>query len=167
LSIRVELAGGRGERFWPHPGRVFAAARSHTFRALADAIDDAFARWDHSHLREFRLADGRKIGIPDTDWGMDQGVLDYTSVKLSVLDLGERFGYVFDFGDDWAHLCSVHHRRIDPIRVLGVVPGQPVPYFGWGAIPDQYGRRWDSDDGSSPPPADPGPPDIPGMPGFH
>lgn len=23
----------------------------------------------------------------------------------------------------------------------------PLPYWGWGAIPDQYGRRWDDDDG--------------------
>jgi hypothetical protein len=44
LSIRVELVEGRGERLWPRPGRIFAAARSHTFAALATAIDDAFAR---------------------------------------------------------------------------------------------------------------------------
>jgi hypothetical protein len=29
---------------------ILAAARSHTFRQLADAIGDAFARWDGSHL---------------------------------------------------------------------------------------------------------------------
>jgi len=38
-------------------GRIFAAARGHTFAELADAIDDAFARWDRSHLQEFTLAD--------------------------------------------------------------------------------------------------------------
>ena len=52
LSIRVDLVEGHGERYWPRPGRIFAAARSHTFRQLADAIDDAFARWDRSHLQE-------------------------------------------------------------------------------------------------------------------
>jgi hypothetical protein len=31
----------------------------HIFKQLADAIDDAFARWDRSHLQEFILADGR------------------------------------------------------------------------------------------------------------
>jgi hypothetical protein len=31
---------------WPRPGRIFAAARSHSFRQLAAAIDLAFARWD-------------------------------------------------------------------------------------------------------------------------
>jgi hypothetical protein len=41
LSIRVELVEGRGQTIWPRPGRVFAAARSHTFAELADAIDTA------------------------------------------------------------------------------------------------------------------------------
>ncbi len=54
LSIRVDLIEGHGEPCWPRPGRIFAAARSHTFSQLADAIDDAFARWDRSHAREFR-----------------------------------------------------------------------------------------------------------------
>ena len=28
-------------------------------------------------------------------------------------------------------------------------PDAPVPYWGWGSIPDQYGRRWADDDGNS------------------
>jgi hypothetical protein len=48
LSIRVDLMEGHGEQYWPRPGRIFAAARRHTFKQLADAIDDAFARWDRS-----------------------------------------------------------------------------------------------------------------------
>ena len=45
LSVTVELLGGRGEHLWPWPGRVFAVGPSHTFLDLADAINDAFARW--------------------------------------------------------------------------------------------------------------------------
>src|SRR5712691_6200625 len=77
LSIRVELVEGRGERYWPRPGRLFAAAPSHSYAQLATAIDDAFARWDRSHLHEFELADGARIGTldPDTD---DDDVLDET-----------------------------------------------------------------------------------------
>jgi hypothetical protein len=55
LSIQVDLVEGHGEQYWPRPGRIFAAARSHSFKQLADAIDDAFARWDRSHLQEFTL----------------------------------------------------------------------------------------------------------------
>ena len=62
LAIRVELIGGRGEDFWPRPGRVFAAAHGHSFAHLATAIDSAFSRWDLSHLHEFHLAEGNRIG---------------------------------------------------------------------------------------------------------
>jgi len=39
----------------------------------------------------------------------------------------------------------------------------PLPYFGWGDMPDQYGRRWDADDGEGPVPVDPGVPEVPGL----
>ena len=158
LSIRVELLSGLGERYWPRPGRIFAAARSHTFEALATAIDDAFARWDRAHLHEFRLQDGRRVGVPDTDWE-DADVIDCRKARLGLLKPGEEFAYVFDFGDDWTHRCTVGSERIDPMEALGIAANRPLPYWGWGTIPDQYGRRWEGDDGESPPPEDPGDPD--------
>ena len=57
---------------------------------------------------------------------------------------------MFDFGDDWSRLCTVAAQHVDPLDELGIVPDVPVPYWGWGNLPDQYGRRWDSDDGESP-----------------
>src|SRR5580704_9049879 len=107
LSIRVDLVEGHGQHYWPRPGRIFAAARTHTFEQLADAIDDAFARWDRSHLQEFELADNTRLAFPDPEWDdlIDAKTLDFRRVKLSRLDLGEQFVYVFDLGDDWAHLC--------------------------------------------------------------
>jgi hypothetical protein len=65
LSIQVELVHGRGRDFWPWPGRVFAAARSHTFGQLARAIDIAFARWDLAHMHMFTLADGTEVSELD------------------------------------------------------------------------------------------------------
>lgn len=154
LSIRVDLVEGRGKAFWPRPGRIFAAARTHTFADLADAIDESFARWDRSHLHQFNLADGTRIARPD--WEDEPEGLDGRRVKLSRLTPGEQFAYEFDFGDCWTHLCTVADRRIDPLDQLGVIPDQPLPYWGWGDIPDQYGRRWDGDDGETPPPRNPG-----------
>ncbi|MGI8888293.1 MAG: hypothetical protein ACR2GB_04890, partial [Nocardioidaceae bacterium] len=61
LSIRVDLVGGGGLTLRPQPGRMFAAARSHTFAQLAIAIDDAFARWDRAHLHMFEL--GKQGGL--------------------------------------------------------------------------------------------------------
>ena len=161
LSIRIDLVEGRGERLWPRPGRVFAASRSHTFAQLARAIDDTFGRWDLAHLHEFKLADGLRLTTPYDDWEELESSLDDRKVRLGRLALGQQFTYVFDLGDDWAHLCTVGPERVDPLELLGIVPAQPLPYFGWGSVPDQYGRRWDADDGESRPPSDPKLADLP------
>jgi hypothetical protein len=170
LSIRVELVEGRGRKYWPRPSRVLAAAKSQTFSALSEAIDDAFARWDKSHLHEFTLADGTRLSIPDPDWDdLDpnndepEEVLDDRRTKLSRLNLGERSVYVFDLGDDWAHLCTVGDSLIDPLDELGIVPKLPLPYLGWGDIPDQYGARWAGDGGDGPAPPDPKLTDLPSL----
>ena len=159
-SIKVELVEGRADRFWPRPGRVFAAAPSHTFAEMADAIDTAFARWDRAHLNEFRLADETRIGTPDADWG-DEEILDERKTKLSRLAAGDKFLYVFDFGDGWHHLCTVGDAKIDPLDELGIKPSMPLPYAGWGDLPDQYGRRWAEDDGDGQVPPDPRRTDLP------
>jgi hypothetical protein len=157
----VDLVAGHGKHFWPRPGRIFAAARSHTFAQLAEAIDDAFARWDRAHLHDFSLADGSRLTTLYEDGEEGGPAADDRTAKLSRLQLGERFVYVFDFGDDWTHLCTVGAARVDPLEVLGIVPRVPLPYWGWGDIPDQYRRRWDGDDGESDPPEDPGLSDLP------
>lgn len=161
ISVTVELVEGGGERCWPRPGRVFAAAANHSFADFGAAIDDAFARWDRSHLHEFELADGAHIGMPDPEWQDDEPVEDGRIVKLARLKPGEQFVYVFDLGDDWAHLCTVGNSPLDPVETLGSVPDRPLPYFGWGAIPDQYRRAWAADDGETPLPPDPKLRDLP------
>jgi len=161
LSIRVELVHGLGRDLWPRPGRIVAAARRHTFAELAEAIDDAFARWDRSHLHDFTLGDGTRLTTPYVDWEESGQAFDDRTMTLARLQRGDQFVYVFDFGDDWTHLCTVGDERIDPLDELGIVPGRPLPYWGWGDIPDQYGRRWDADDGQSPLPENPGLTDLP------
>jgi hypothetical protein len=161
LSIRVDLVAGPDELYWPRPERIFAAAPTHTFAQLATAIDDAFARWDRSHLHQFTRADGSELGIPSREDELSGRVVDYRRVKLAQLQVGEQFAYVFDFGDQWEYLCTVGPKRIDPVEALGIRPDQPLPYFGWGDIPDQYGRLWDGDDGESPRPRRPSRSDLP------
>ena len=155
LSVTVELLGGRGEELWPWPGRVFAVGPSHTFMDLANAINDGFARWDRSHLSMFTLADGRVVTDTETGAEMVESVggpitepVDIESAKVArLLGLGVEFQFTFDLGDDWTHRCVVGREKVDPIQVLGIAPGNPLPYWGWGSIPDQYGRRWNGDDG--------------------
>jgi len=53
----------------------------------------------------------------------------------------------------------------DPLETLGVITDRPLPWWGWGSIPDQYGRDWNGDDGETPAPPAPrranGPPAHP------
>ena len=57
------------------------------------------------------------------------------------LEPGDEFEFVFDFGDDWRHRCRVLDEKADPATEYGPVPDRPVAIWGWGWIPDQYGRE--------------------------
>lgn len=163
LSVTVELLGGGGQDLWPWPGRIFAVGPSHTFAQLAEAINDAFARWDRAHLSMFTLADGRIVTDPElgdelatSPVGPLAETLDIAVARVSrTVKLGEEFQFTFDLGDDWTHRCVIGERKIDPVETLGIRPSVPLPYWGWGTIPDQYGRRWADDDGEQPVPSRP------------
>ncbi len=124
---------------------------------------DTFARWDRAHLHMFDVGGVEGLLI-DRYWDdpPDDSRVDDT-VTLSTLTGGQQFVYVFDLGDDWAHLCTLNPERIDPLNTVGITPDRPMPYWGWGAIPDQYGRTWDGDDGDTPPPPDPQLADLPAL----
>lgn len=170
LGIRVELIGGRGEILHPRPGRRFAVPPGCTFNDLGQAIDLAFARWDLSHLRQFVLEDGT-LAVDDEmadelrASAFGGGTIPRTvllSAKVGPhLKIGSPFRYIFDLGDDWTHSCTVEG-HVDPLEVLGVLPDRPVAYWGWGTLPDQYGRRWEADDGVSEPPVGADEGDSPG-----
>jgi hypothetical protein len=143
LIIEVQLLGGRGIECDPPPGRVIAAGPRHTFAQLAEAIDTAFARWELSHLHEFELSDGRRVGFPDDEPG-EHDWEDHELLRVGTeLSPGDEFTYVFDFGDDWRHRCRVLEEKVDPREFFGdgALPRHPVPVFGWGWIPDQHGRE--------------------------
>ncbi|MFB9819756.1 UPF0158 family protein [Arthrobacter ramosus] len=133
---------------------------------LANAINDAFARWDRSHLSLFTLADGRVITDEETGAEMAGSIrgpiiapMDIAALKVvRTLEPGAEFQFTFDLGDAWIHRCVVGEVKVDPLEVLGVRPGVPLPYWGWGSIPDQYGRRWASDDGEGRAPGKPSQP---------
>lgn len=158
FSVRIELLGGAhcGD-LWPRPGRIFAVSPHHTFHIVAEAIDDAFARWDRSHLHEFTLADGRTVAewrfLDDVDPVRE---LDADTLTLGqLLKPGDEFGYTFDLGDNWRHQCTIAADLIDPADVFGAGITAPRPFWGWGSIPDPYGRLFDGDDGESPMPSPP------------
>ncbi len=150
MIVRVLLAAQGGEELVGAPGRDLLVSDTHTFSELATAIDRAFARWDLSHLHEFRLADGRRIGMIDPD-DLDDDSTDLDEQKITVKQVGLRrgdtFEYVFDFGDSWEHRCTVLRCKVDPMMEFGAASSEIVPVFGWGTIPDQYGRTMPEEDG--------------------
>jgi hypothetical protein len=149
LQIKVDLLGGGGVRCKPSPGRIFIVGPGHTFEQFAEAINAAFARWDLAHLHAFELADERLIGYPDDTFEPDVVWLDHAKLKVArELKPGDTFEYVFDMGDNWRHACNVLEEKADPLDEYGIVPDVPVAIWGWGSIPDQYGRRSFDDDGS-------------------
>lgn len=140
IQIRVELISGRDIVCEPPPGRIMMVGPGHTFAALAEAIDAAFARWDLAHLHGFELGDGRLLGIREAEMG-DEWLDDDAVTVAAEVGAGDEFVYTFDFGDDWRHRCLVLPDKVDPRAEYGSPPRRPVPLWGWGWIPDQYGRE--------------------------
>jgi len=152
LSVTVELLGGRGEELWPWPGRVFAVGPSHTFKDLADAVNDAFARWDRAHLSMFILADGRVVTDVETgtemagsSTGPIRTTLDIEATTVArVLDPEAEFQFTFDLGDNCPPVCGrrgegrpgggAGHPSRQAVAVLGVGhhPGPVRPQMGGG-----------------------------------
>jgi hypothetical protein len=58
-------------------------------------------------------------------------------------------------GDNWRHHCLLADDNVDLVAQLGIVPDRPLPYWGWGLIPDPYGRLFETDDSQAPIPDSP------------
>ena len=103
---------------------------------LHEVVQSAMG-WTNSHLHEFEIA-GRRYGIPDPDWVADQ-LVDETKGKLfRLVNRGDRFGYLYDFGDNWTH-----HLCVD--KVIAAEPGVRYPrcIAGQGACPpEDVGGPW-------------------------
>jgi hypothetical protein len=100
-------------------------------------INMAFARWDLGHLYAFAMRGGERICLDPED----DDERDAARSKLGRRDKDEMFSYEFDFGDSWEHRCTVIETGVDPSEAYGDRPDGPVAIWGWGDMPDQYGRR--------------------------
>jgi hypothetical protein len=93
--------------------------------------------WTNAHLHEFTI-DGRRYGMPDPDWD-DQDVTDEAKVKLfRLVRVGDWFGYLYDFGDNWAHRLTVE-------KIIAAEPGVRYPRCVSGqraCPPEDVGGPW-------------------------
>ena len=150
MTIRVVLADGQGIELDPTPGRVMLAHAEHTFAELADAVDGAFGRWDPTPAHEFEV-EGRMVASdPDAlPVLMPDAHPEHSDVRtLGEVGLrpGSRFTYLFDPRQRWVHHCRVEEVGLDPFSLVEEEPDLPVPVFGWGDVPDQYGRVEEDDE---------------------
>jgi hypothetical protein len=76
--------------------------------------------WGNCHLYEFDIF-GMRFGVPSEDGFDDYDIENAKKVKISKLKLNEKdkFGYIYDFGDDWNHTVTVEK----------ILPGES-PYDG-------------------------------------
>lgn len=118
--------------------------------------------WDNKHLHEFHL-EGRRIGMVLD--GMDdfegENLEDENQLFLKDLQFkaGDRFGYWYDFGDDWKHVLEVEAITEGSLDVPLLLDGeQACPQEDCGGIgghqsiinflkdpvnaEDQYWREW-------------------------
>ena len=126
-QIRVEL-----KRIRPPIWRRVLVADRTTLPRLHEVIQDAFG-WKDYHLHEFQI-NGARFGDPENDEYGELGLLDEYNVKLRDLGLkqGDRFGYVYDFGDNWEHTL-----RVEEIRVVDEHLRFPACLDGGRACPPE------------------------------
>jgi Plasmid pRiA4b ORF-3-like protein len=97
--------------------------------AVLHEVVQSVMGWSNSHLHEFDIA-GRRFGMPDPGWD-DRDLTDEAKGKLfRLVKPGDRFGYLYDFGDNWVHRITVE-------KVAAAEPGVRYPrcVTGQGACP--------------------------------
>lgn len=144
LTIRVELSGSADLQLDPLPGRIMLVGADHTLAELGEAINVAFGRWDLTPLHTFESG-GRAYAPGEV---ADEAGIDGDSDDVTVGELrlrpGSLFTYTFDLGEEWVHRCRVLETG-DEELADNDPPERPVPVYGWGVLPDQYGVDTDED----------------------
>jgi hypothetical protein len=94
----------------PEIWRRIVLPGSFTLFGLHAAIQ-AVMGWQDGHLHLF-VIDGQRYGFPDDDRDSNYTILDDANHRLSSLvSEGQKFLYVYDFGDDWRHEITVEDIR--------------------------------------------------------
>jgi hypothetical protein len=132
---------------------------------LHDVVQ-AVMGWKDTHLHQFSSGSIR-FGEPDPEW--DTGAIDYQEIRLNQIlrRMGDRFGYEYDFGDDWQHeivlerilegeegqtpLRCLEGERACPPEDCGGIPGyqELLEALADPAQPDHadrqrwVGKKWD------------------------
>ena len=120
-DVRSHIGLAVSEKFAkknPVVSRTIQIRGDQTLVDLHEAIFDAFGRWEE-HGYEFTFGKGpmdpkaKRYVLPNAleiQQGQPNppiGRVDETTIESLKLKIGDRFGYWFDFGDDWWHQINV------------------------------------------------------------
>jgi Plasmid pRiA4b ORF-3-like protein len=121
-TLEVFLIGGPISKKFAQKNRVVSRLiqirGDQTLEDLHHAIFAAYGRWEE-HMYEFQFGKGpmdpkaRRYVLPNAlEIQKEQpnppiGRVDQTTIESLGLKVGDRFGYWFDFGDDWWHQINV------------------------------------------------------------
>jgi hypothetical protein len=129
VQIKVKLLGVTKPPLWRRL-QLRADARLDQLHEILQAA----LGWENHHLHVFSFGD-EEFGIPDRELGFS----DERQVTLGeLIDLGARFRYTYDFGDDWEHEIVV-----DDLLDADPDTHYPVPVAAKGACPpEDCGGSW-------------------------
>jgi hypothetical protein len=121
-TLEVFLLGGPITEKFAKKNRVVSRTiqirGDQTLEELHHAIFDAFGRWDE-HMYEFQFGNRpmdpkgpryvlhHAFEMESDEDNPPAGRVDTTTIESLGLTVGDRFGYWFDFGDDWWHQINV------------------------------------------------------------
>ena len=134
LEIKIELREVR-----PAVLRRVQVPGELTLAGLHEVVQVAMG-WTDSHLHEFDV-DGARYGQGDPDWGFDEVRDEARAALFRLVGPGDRMGYLYDFGDGWAHRLTVE-------KVLAPEPGVRYPRCVSGrraCPPEDVGGPWGYD----------------------
>lgn len=126
ITLRIEIKG-----IAPPVWRRIDVDGDISLRALHHIIQAAFG-WTDAHLHEFRV-EGKTYSMLDNEHVLEGGfdddeeMLDDRKVKLNrLLYPGQRFTYLYDFGDSWTHAIRVEsiEQRPEPMGSAWIIDGK-------------------------------------------
>lgn len=101
---------------------------NYSFEKFHLVIQAAFG-WENYHLYQFSprgYGSSPQIGIPDDSGWSDEEIISSTKIKLSGIftEKGQKFHYVYDFGDDWQHAITLEDLAEGSAKKAGLLDGK-------------------------------------------
>ena len=113
-TLKIELAP---KFLKPTIWRLIEVDGRASLAKLHHFIQAAFG-WSDAHLHEYKIHRAR-YGVPDPEFHDDDYEDDRKFTLNQLLSKGDKFTYLYDFGDHWDHLITVKDVAVGPDFDMG------------------------------------------------